>query len=63
MLNQNSKTLPTLPRLTVNLFKMFFRFDQKQRQRQCLRNLDARTLKDIRMSDARRNEELQNWSK
>jgi uncharacterized protein YjiS (DUF1127 family) len=63
MFNQTSKTLPMFPRLTVKPFKMFFRLDRKLRQRQCLRNLDARTLQDIGMSEARRQEELQNWSK
>ena len=62
MLLQNNKTLALLPRITVKPLQMLFRFDLKHRQRACLRNLDARTLKDIGMSDARRDEELQNWA-
>jgi|GEM_PF-5714556 len=61
MLNPNIKSISMLPRLTVNPLKAFFNFDKKMRQRQKLRTLDARTLQDIGMSEARRHEELQNW--
>jgi uncharacterized protein YjiS (DUF1127 family) len=58
MLNQNSKSLYSLPRLTVKPLQMLLNFDQKYRERVSLRNLDARTMQDIGMSEARREQEL-----
>ena len=61
MLIKAIKTFSTMPRITLKPLQLLLSFDQKHRQRECLRNLDARTLKDIGMSEARRQEELQNW--
>ena len=61
MFIQNSKTLSMLPRLTVKPLQMILRVNKKHRERACFRNLDARTLKDTGMSEARRQSELQNW--
>ena len=63
MLTLNTRTRTTLPRLRVKPLQMLLSFDQKYRQRQSLRNLDARTLQDIGMSEARREQELRNMLK
>jgi uncharacterized protein YjiS (DUF1127 family) len=60
MLTLNTRARTTLPRLRVKPLQMLLSFDQKYRQRQSLRNLDARTLQDIGMSEARREQELRN---
>jgi uncharacterized protein YjiS (DUF1127 family) len=60
MLNLNSKTRTTMPRMTIKPLQMLLSFDRKYRQRQSLRKLDMRTLQDIGMSEARRAQELRN---
>lgn len=60
MLNLNSKTRTTMPRMTIKPLQMLLSFDRKYRQRQSLRKLDMRTLQDIGMSEARREQELRN---
>lgn len=60
MLNLNSKTRTTMPRMTFKPLQMLLSFDRKYRQRQSLRKLDMRTLQDIGMSEARRAQELRN---
>jgi uncharacterized protein YjiS (DUF1127 family) len=61
MLRTSIKSLSAMPRLTATPFQMLVRMNQKHRELETLRKLDARTMKDIGMSEARRVKELQNW--
>jgi len=63
MLNILRKSNLQLPRVALTPLRSLLGQTQKHRQANALRKLDARALKDIGMTEARRDQELRNLAK
>lgn len=62
MINSHVQKIALFPAVALKPVKSFLTWDQNRRQRDALRKLDQRELRDIGMSEAQRDAALRNWS-